>query len=629
MNPRRIAFALALAFAAAPAGAEILSLHAAWLKAMSSEPAWRMSQAEADIDKEDANKARSGLLPQIGLSGSNSRNSLSQLGRDSQSYDASSASLTLRQPLFRMQTYSEYQRAGAKVEQAEFRLGSQAHALAVRVAQGYFEVLQSEDAVRYSTFLEKSLSTHVDAARKAFRSGSGTRIEIDEARARHAAAAADRQAAENARENAKKRLSAIVGSPVAEVLPLDEAGARNLRLEPGTFSEWLDIARQHSPDLAAAGKSVEETSWAVSSARAGHLPTVDLVMSRARAESDTVSTISNRYTSNSVGVQFNLPLFSGGYTSAETAQARARHQRALASRDNSDRELETRLLQEFNGVLQGEERLASLNVALEASEEALRSTRHGVVAGTRTSLDVLNAERQLYSARVEKSRALYDWIMSRLRLKALAGTLDETEIKEVSGMLSLAARGDNSASVVVAGPATAAVPRSAIPRDSTQTRRESTALPGSAAPPTADTATSRPAVTDATPNPVDSTESATRTAGPETIVAASDDNATVPAATPAESPKAATPGGSTQPAAPILPPKGVGAYAVSLGTFGNPENVTRMLAATEKLGIAIYTEATGTGMTRVRAGPFATRSKARDVIKTLAAAGVVGVLDKR
>lgn len=637
--PRRLALAAALAMLHGTAPAEVLSLHTAWQKAVISEPAWRIAQAEADADKEDANKARAGLLPQIGISSSNSRNSLSQAGASTLNYDASSASLTLRQPLFRLQSFAELQRASARGEAAEFRLANESQALAVRVAQAYFEVLQAEDAIRYASYLEKSLTTQVDAARKSLRAGAGTRIDIDEARARLAIAAADRVAAENGSANAKKRLAAIVGTPVTGLIPLDEERAKALRLTPASFTEWLEIARSNSPELAAAGKSVEESSHAVTTARAGHLPTVDLVMSRARSESDSVSTINSRYHTSSVGVQVNVPLFSGGYTTADTAQATARYQRAMASRDHTDRQIETRLLQEFNGVQQGEERLASLAVALDSSEEALRSTRLGVAAGSRTSLDVLNAERQLYSTQLDKSRARYEWLMSRMRLQALAGKLGENEIKEVSSLLSLAAASRPVDSVVIR-PVAAPV-QEPIPRDSTATRRAAQAAADKAAA----TATEVVAPADAATAPAAAPTIKPDTESPPQATADSvaAEPAKVAVASEAPPPQHEKPGATeamVEPAkaevaaakpsvAPIIAPQGKGKYAVALGTFGNPDNVVRMLAAAEKLNITTYTETTAKGLTRVRAGPFASKAEARKVLRALKAAGMAGVLDKR
>lgn len=444
MRPRLLALILAAGLCTAGAArAELLSLYDAWQKATLNETTWRAAQADADADRAEADKALAGLLPTASISASRSRNDTDRTVGSSTTpldYRATSNSLAVRQPLFRMQSYSEYRRADSRREVTEHKLEREAQALAVKVAQAYFDALLAEDTLRLARFQETSLGVLLEGARKAFRAGTGTRIDIDETQARLAMAVADRQAADNAGEIARRQLAALVGSPAIQVLPLDENRLDSLKLAPAALGEWLAQVHQGSPELAAAAKAVEEAEWAVARARAGHLPTVDLVASRTRSESDSLSTINVKSDTSSVGVQLNVPLFAGGYVVADTSQAQARLRRAAAEKDAVERDLDTRLLKEFNGVVQGEERLRSLVLAREASRQALHSTRRGIEAGTRSTLDVLNAERDLNSRSLDAARARYDWLMSRLRLFALAGRLGDAEIKEVSGLLSLASQ---------------------------------------------------------------------------------------------------------------------------------------------------------------------------------------------
>lgn len=616
MKITRIAFFAAAVSMASPVSAEVLSLHAAWQKAMATEPAWRMAQADASIDREESNKAKAGLLPQIAFSKTESRNNVAYGSGTNSSYESGTSALTLRQPLFRMQSISELQRAGVRGEMAEFRLGLEEQSLALRVSQAYFDVLLADDALRLTQFHERVLATQLDSAQKTFRSGAGTRTEIDEARARLAVAGAERVAAESGVANALKRLSSIVGGNVTQVLPLDGQRAEGLRLSPASFAEWLALAKQRSPDLAAAVKGVEEASHAVTTARSGHLPTLDLVASKSRAESDTVSTINNRYDTNSVGLQLNIPLFSGGYTAADTAQAQSRYHRAQAARENTERQLETRLLQEFNGVFQGRERLASLAIAVDSAREAVVSTTRGVQAGTRTSLDVLNAERQSYQTLLDRSRARYDWIMSRMRLQALAGALGEPEIREINALLSMTGCGADckAAEPVAVKPVTTVQMIPAEP--------EKEAAAPEPAPPPAETPPPAAEAAREVPRPVEPVAEAA--AAPNTPQEEKPSPPPAAETSPPPPPEVAKP-------APKLPnePKTSGKFAVQLGVFGNPENVTKLLAAADKLGIPAYTEPFNDKLMRVRAGPFATRAEALKALATMKEAGIAGVLAKR
>lgn len=427
----------ALWLAAFPLRAETVNLLQAWQYALANDPTWQVAQADARYERAEEDKALAGLLPSLSFSAVRYKNELDRMGASNNPtrYDSSVDAWSLRQPLIRFQNIADYKRTLAHSAAAEFTLSAAAQQLAVRVAQAYFDALLGEEQLRLARFQVASLSAQQDAAGKSFRSGAGTRIEVDEAASRLAIAVAEVQATENSLANARQKLAALLGVEVTGVIALDEKKLESLQLAPLEIAAWRDLVIQTNPELQAAGKTVDETAWTVNRARAGHLPTVDLVLTKSRSESETVSTVNSRYDLNSAGVQVTVPIFAGGYVSAETAQARARHQRAQATYEGIRRELETRLQKEFSGITQGRERLQSLSLALAASATALKSTQRGVEAGTRNNLDVLNAERQVYGMQLELSRARHDFVMSRLRLKAMANQLDAEEIEAISGLL--------------------------------------------------------------------------------------------------------------------------------------------------------------------------------------------------
>lgn len=415
-----------------------LDLLEAWYRASGNDPAWQIAKADASYDQAEQDKALSGLLPSANLSIARSRNELDHESGNTYTlrYHSASDTLALRQPLIRLQSFADYRRAIAQGKAADHRLRSAEQQLAVRVAQTYFDTLLAADQLRISERQVATIATQLAAARAAFRSGSGTRIDIDEAQSRLKVAQADTLAASNALAIARRQLSTLIAGDAGELARLDASGLDSLQPSPNNFTDWFELARQQNPDLAAALKNIDAAEWSVHRARAAHLPTLDLVVSRSRYDSDSLSTVNNRYQVDSLGVQLNVPIYSGGYISADTAQARARQQRAQAEHDGIQQELEVRVLKEFSGVTQGRERLAALDQALEASQATLRSTRRGVEAGTRNQLDVLNAERDLLTIELAVSRARYEFIINYLRLLALGNQLGEPELAKVNALLS-------------------------------------------------------------------------------------------------------------------------------------------------------------------------------------------------
>ena len=414
-----------------------LDLLDAWLGAANNDPTWKTAKADASYDQAEQDKALAGLLPSANLSMSRSRNELERESGTASTlrYGSAVDSLSLRQPLIRLQNFADYRRAVAQGKAADHRLRSAEQQLAVRVAQAYFDTLLAADQLRITERQAASLSTQLTAARSAFRSGSGTRIEIDEAQSRLKLAEAEALANNNALEIARRRLATMTASNAAELAPLNDTGLDSLQLKPTNFTEWFELALQENPDLAAALKSIDVAEWSVDRARAAHLPTLDLVASRTRYDSDSLSTINNRYQVDTLGLQLTVPIYSGGYVNADTTQARAREQRALAEHEGIRQELEVRVLKEYTGVTQGRERLAALEQALEASRATLKSTRRGIEAGTRNQLDVLNAERDSLAVELALSRARYEFIINYLRLLALGNLLSGEEIVKVNALL--------------------------------------------------------------------------------------------------------------------------------------------------------------------------------------------------
>lgn len=636
--------ALSLAgFSGATLAQSQLNLLQTWQKARGSDAGWRVAQAEAEVEREEEKKALAGLLPNIGFSASRSRNSTdvnTQSGSASYSgYTGSNDALVLRQPLFRAQNYAEYRRAGMQRNVADHRLAAEEQTLAVRVAQAYFDVLLADDRVRFAGFLESSLTTRVEAARKMFRAGVGTTIDIEEASARLKVAQSTKLSAENEAENARKRLSTLIDAPVTGLAPMTSEQLVRQGLTPNNHAAWQELARQSSPELAAATKGVDAASWGVDKARAGHLPTLDLVAARTRAESDTSSTISSRTSSNSLGLQLNVPIFAGGYTSSETAQARARHDRSVAARQGIERELDARILKEYNGVIHGQQQAEAMAQALQASQEALRQTRKGIEAGTRTNLDVLNAEQQLFAVQVEAAKARYEAAMSRIRLYATAGKLNENELAEMNALMlaqgdKLASPGSNSERSVVLQPQAAAqsstqgAPQSA--REQLDRELEKKATPAS----------NRKSAEIAAPRRT--TDAASGQAKVLSTQPAANPAKTVELAEPSR-PAAATPASTAPPPAPLAEPAVVrkadskpliapskpGNQMILVGSFGMQENVDKMVERLEKLSIPAFTETTGNGQTGVRAGPFKTKAEAASALKKLKGAGIEGVVKAR
>ena len=435
-----------LAFAAAGllcGQAWSLDLSEAYGEALVQDSAIRAVRAATDARRERLPQARAQLLPSVSASVSRYRNSLERTSPDGAGqlvtadlrYTSSSEVLTLRQPLFRMQLMADYRQARAQVDDAEATLERETQNVGVRVSGAYFEALLAEEHLALVLAQKTAYTTQFDAAEKRFGAGLGTRTDIDEARA-----ALDLNVAQEleARQNldfTRRQIQSLVNRPIDRLAPLDSSRMRLVPPVPAQLEAWVAQAETGSPELQSLVAQVEAARYEVEKAQAGHYPTLDLVAQWSRSDSDTITSIKTRYTNRSIGVQLSIPLYSGGHVSSTVRQALANQLRAEEALEAMRRDLSVRLHREFRGVTEGVLKVRALEQAVRSAEQVAISNIRSFEAGSRTLPDVLNAEQQKVSAQRDLAQARYIYLMSRVRLQALAGGAKTEVIDEINGWL--------------------------------------------------------------------------------------------------------------------------------------------------------------------------------------------------
>lgn len=436
-----------LAFAAAgllwgPAWS--LDLSQAYAAALEQDSTIRSVRAATDARRERLPQARAQLLPNLSASVSRYRNWLERTSPDASGqlvtsdlrYTSSSEVLSLRQPIFRMYQMADYRQAQAQVDDAEAVLERELQNVGVRVSGAYFEALLAEEHLALVLSQKTAYTTQLDAAQKRIGAGFGTRTDIDEARA-----ALDLNVAQEleARQNldfTRRQLQSLVNRPIEGLAPLDPSRMRLVRPTPDRVEDWIEQAELNSPELRSLGAQLEAARHELEKAQAGHYPTLDAIAQWSRNDSDTITSIKTRYSNRSIGLQLNIPLYSGGHVSSTVRQAHAGRQRAEEDLEALRRDLGVRLHREFRGVTEGILRVKALEQAVRSAEQVVISNRRSFEAGSRTLPDVLNAEQQKVSAQRDLAQARFVYLMSRIRLQALSGGDKAEVIDEINGWLT-------------------------------------------------------------------------------------------------------------------------------------------------------------------------------------------------
>ncbi|MEN9905491.1 MAG: hypothetical protein RLZZ555_2056, partial [Pseudomonadota bacterium] len=308
--------------------------------------------------------------------------------------------------------------------------------LGVRVTGAYLEALLAQDQLDLVLSQQAFVRTQLDAARKALAAGSGTRTDIDEAQARLDLNRADELEARQQLDYTRRQLEVLTRHPVGQLARLD-AGKLVLQAPalPG-LEDWIAMAEDSSPELKALKARLEAARIEVSKAEGGHYPTLDAVVQLTRSASENVTTPESRYNNRAVGLQLNLPLYSGGYTSSVVRQALAEQLQAEERLEATRRDLGLRLAREYRGVTEGVMKVRALEQAVKSAEQLVQSSRRSYQAGSRTLVDILNAEQQLQSTRRDLAQARYVYLISRVRLQALAGGDVQAGLLELNHFLS-------------------------------------------------------------------------------------------------------------------------------------------------------------------------------------------------
>jgi outer membrane protein len=431
--------ALALALSAAMGAASAADLINVYRDALVSDPVYQSARAQYASTVETLPQARAGYLPNVAASGNYFRNRVDEDIAGKFDYTTKGYGVTLSQPIFRMQNWISIGQAEKVVFQAETTLAGAVQDLIIRVSQAYFDVLLAQDNVALSGSQKVSISEQLAQAKRNFEVGTATIVDTLEAQARYDQADAKEISDKNDLEVKKHALAVLIGKFPEGLTPLREP----LKLAPPTpndMQEWVTAASDSSVAIINARSNVDIAKSEINRQRAGYAPTLDLSASYTRTDNPTniVPGLTGPFTNaGAVGLLLNIPIYQGGLTNSQVRQAVANKDRAEQDLENARRTVWQSVRTNFLNVTSGIAQVRSLEQALTSTQSQLDSTILGRDVGVRTSVDVLNAQQQVFQTRRDLQQARYNYLLSTLRLKAAAGTLTEKDVEDVNRTLGL------------------------------------------------------------------------------------------------------------------------------------------------------------------------------------------------
>lgn len=423
--------------------AHSLTLLESYRAAVEKDPTFQSARFERVAGEEYEAIGRSNLLPNVGLSYSQSKNDADRITtangrsqRDSPQYDSQVTTLSVRQPLFNLDAWQRYKGGQAQARYSDAKFASGWQDLITRLTTAYLEALLAEDQLRLAIAQREAYHENQLANERMFEKGAGTRTDMLETRARYELAQAQVIEAEVNVATRRHELAVIIGSDPGTLDAL-VSGLPELPMQM-TLVEWERLASENNPEVRAQRHSVEYAQAEAERNRAGHYPRVDLVASHSRNTADSLFTYNQQSTVNSVGVQMSLPIYSGGAVNAQTRQAAARLASNQADLDAILQKTLVEVRKQFQLVSSSRLKMLAMEQAERSAAEAVEATRKSVLGGQRVNLDVLTALQQLYITRRDLSDARHGYLLAYLRLHAAAGLLDEQSLGKVAACFSKA-----------------------------------------------------------------------------------------------------------------------------------------------------------------------------------------------
>ena len=415
-------------------------------EALENDPTFKSAEYSYLADKEIVVQGRAALLPSITLSGTTNWNEYYQNDQLQQEYNSFSKSARVSQPLLRLDTWFNFKRSKSLTDAAEAEFAYEQQSLLVRTAELYFGVLRAIDNLNASVSEEKAIKKQLDQAQQRYEVGLSAITGVQEAQLAFDLSKAARINNEGNLFSAREALNALIGR---EIFSSDQLGDA-LQISspfPNSKEEWVQLALKNNYQLKASYLRKDAAKSNARSAASNHLPKIDIVGSGSESETNQfnyegfsingqgipVPAVTGR---RNYSIQLSMPLFQGGAVNSRRKQAYSQYSQADENTLFTERRIIQEVRSQFSNVNTLVANVTAQKQAVISATSALEATQVGYKVGTRNVVDLLQAEKNLYSAEKNLANAKYDYILANLRLALAAGTIDPSDIVEINNLLN-------------------------------------------------------------------------------------------------------------------------------------------------------------------------------------------------
>jgi outer membrane protein len=440
--------AAAAAFALLSSTAFALDLMDTYAKALQNDPRMLAADAALLAGREKAVQGSALRKPQVSLSASlthmNDRSStslppqLSGLVAPQNSGNMRQVGVHLVQPIYSAKARVDSQQLQQRSEMAELSHRDARQDLMQRAGEAYFNVLLAQENLRVVEAEKHAVGMQRDRAQVRFDVGRGKITDLQEAQARYDSMLTREVSAQSNLALRQAQYAELTGVP-AEGLAGIRTGFVPTPPMPDSLQAWQQRGQDNSLRVLTKQSELTIASVEIDKHKLSGRPSLDLVASltgkgQSGSASTTLSPDSNR--NASIGLQFSVPLYAGGALDSREREAVAKKTQAEQELGAAKRDARLQVQDQFLAVKTGVARIAALTQSLTSAQTALAATTLGRDVGTRTELDVLDAQQRVYAAQLDLAQARNDYLLGRIRLAAAAGELQEGDLRALNADLA-------------------------------------------------------------------------------------------------------------------------------------------------------------------------------------------------
>lgn len=405
--------------------------------AIQNDPEYKISDINRLSTAEIKSQSIAQMLPNIGFGASSTRNRI-----DIKSFIPNAPSLqhfwdqklgfNLRQPVFHWDHWIQLDQSENQIAQSEAQYQAKHQALMRRCAEAYFNILAAQDNLDYVNAERTAIAQQLEQAKQRFEVGLIAITDVYEAQAGYDRTEANLIEAQNLLDNSKEALREILGDNPANLNRLQNS-INLVPPSPADINAWTEAAENNNFSVVAQINQAEYMRKMVDFQQSKHLPTLDIIAQYN--EQDNGNRYGLRGDSENIGLQVNVPLFEGGGTSSRVRQAEHEFNAAKQELIRTQRSVTRMVKDAFRGIEASISRVKALDATVSSAEKSLEATSVGLEVGTRTMVEVLTEQRNLYKAKSDYARSRYDYLINTIRLKEANGSLSEVDLAQINQFL--------------------------------------------------------------------------------------------------------------------------------------------------------------------------------------------------